>query len=1074
MFITHYSNQPEQQKDTLLFLLENTFPLDDPFAQEIILVQSPGMAQWLQMEIAQKRQIAANLAFPMPASFIWQLYADNLANVAKQNPFDKTTMTWRLMRIIPDFLENEAFAPLKGYLASAPQSQQHKLYQLSLKIADLFDQYLVYRPDWIRAWEANQESVIYQQIAQQYTNQSFPEQLQANILWQGILWRALLADTQADFTQPQLHRAALNQAFLERCASDAPMHLPERIFIFGIPALPAAYFEVLQAISKRIDVHFFFNSPSREYWGELRDKEAQEATGNQLLTAWGKLGRDFLYNLVDAEAVASAQSIETYRDYPKDSLLGQLQNQILNLVQEDFSVTSQDKSICLNSCHSPMREVEVLHDYLLRLFNENKGKPKAEQITPKDVVVMAADINQYTPYIQAVFGQNQGAAAIPFSISDNKLTESDVLVATFLNLLNMRESNFAAEDVLALLNVPALAACFEIHLQDLPQIRQWVRDAGIRFGAEHGNLNLNAWQSGLERMALGYALGETQGVWEDCLGLDSSFGLKGQLVGHLAEFFNTLAHWQQILQQSYTGEIWQQHLTQMLQDFFYQDEKTATTLFYLQDAIDAFAEDLALSHFYLPLEADVVLQVFTEKLAQNPSNQRFLAGKVNFCTLLPMRAIPFKVVCLLGMNDGDYPRLHTPNSFDLMQYHHLRGDRVRRDDDRYLFLEAILSARQHLYISYIGRSIIDNQAKEPSVLVNQLLAYLAQHGAPLEPMAQSMMPFSPENFTNKSQLPRSFAAKWLPLAKAELALEEFAVAFPEFEKVSEIELDDLVRFVENPLKFFFERRLGVYFREDEEEISDHENFTIDTLDNYQLNNALLHLPESEFSGFFVRETHKGIMPRGNFAQIYAEKITQQVCQFKEKIAAYQNQQISSEFINLKLETEVGNVRVFGQITSLFGPQKQCISWHFANGKDRYRVRPWIYYLLQLQQDPNVPTPLLFVGNLVKPITFPSLTPEQALAQLQIYVRDFCLSSKEIKAIPTEDIGAFLEMAESAEIDVGKVLAKLEKLAQGDRYSKGDLYWARLLGQSTLFKEAETLTNLLQQVQSWFAKMYSKA
>lgn len=156
MFVTYYSNQPEIQKDILVSLLEN-LPQHDPFQSDIVLVQSPGMAQWLQMEIAKKRGVAANFQFPMPSSFIWKLYADNLPNVSTQNPFEKDSTLWRLMRLIPTFLQQKEFEPLKKYLASSPVSEQQKLYQLSLKVADLFDQYLVYRPEWIAAWEENND-----------------------------------------------------------------------------------------------------------------------------------------------------------------------------------------------------------------------------------------------------------------------------------------------------------------------------------------------------------------------------------------------------------------------------------------------------------------------------------------------------------------------------------------------------------------------------------------------------------------------------------------------------------------------------------------------------------------------------------------------------------------------------------------------------------------------------------------------------------------------------------------------------------------------------------------------------
>ena len=233
MFTVYYSNQLEKQKDILAFLLEQ-LPPSDPFQSDIILVQSPGMAQWLQMELAKKNGIAANLEFPMPASFVWQLYADNLPEVSLQNPFDKDSMMWRLMRLIPTFLSQDDFAPLRRYLESAPHSEQYKRYQLCSKIADLFDQYLVYRPEWIFAWEKGEDEVIAAQIKAQQTNlnPSLLNQIQTNVTWQGTLWRALTIDVKTDIGSQATHRAALHEQFLTFLKDKhQPKKLPARVFV---------------------------------------------------------------------------------------------------------------------------------------------------------------------------------------------------------------------------------------------------------------------------------------------------------------------------------------------------------------------------------------------------------------------------------------------------------------------------------------------------------------------------------------------------------------------------------------------------------------------------------------------------------------------------------------------------------------------------------------------------------------------------------------------------------------------------------------------------------------------------
>ena len=1116
MFIVYYSNQLEKQKEILSSLFKS-LPPEDPFQQDIILVQSPGMAQWLQIELAKETGISANLKFPMPASFIWQLYAQNLPATVLENPFDKDSMTWRLMRLIPTSLEKESFSPLRNYLASSPHSEQYKLYQLSSKIADLFDQYLVYRPEWIFAWEKGEDEQITAQIQKQQPNlnNTLFEQILGNTQWQGELWRALVVDIKSDVGDAT-HRATLHNQFLALLADKkAPKKLPSRIFIFGIPALPTAYLNILQAMSSEVDIHLFFNNPCQEYWGDISDlrldylrsrkryqfnkqdenqplfsedqlsqlenaqfdvtyQKENLQVGNPLLAAWGKMGRDFLYTLVRDEEHIPTYPVNAYQEIESNSLLGQLQSQILHLENKPLNITKNDRTLTLHSCHSAMREVEVLHDYLLDLFNQDPN------LTPKDVVVMVADINQYTPYIQAVFGQKNGnAPQIPFSLSDNKLSESDVLVSSYLTLLRLKESNFSAEDVLALLDIPAMRERFNLSLADLPLVREWVADSGIRFGLQKNQdgINFNSWQAGLERMILGYAMREEHGIWQDSLGLNSSYGLKGELAGNLSHFFTALSALHETLQQAHSIEKWQEILTALLSDFFVQNEDTSDTIFYIQEKINELAEHLKSLHFTEELQADVIADVITMKLEDAPNSLKFLAGKVNFCTLLPMRSVPFKVVCLLGMNDADYPRTQTPNSFDLMQYHHQKGDRVRRDDDRYLFLEALLAARDYCYISYVGRSITDNQPKEPSVLVSQLVDYINQGQSEntLTVIEHPMTAFSPDNFKYNEKFTRSFATKWLPIAQfdATASNSEFAVTMTENpEKIEEIELDRLVSFVENPVKFFFEKQLGVYFRDEDDRIADSENFTLSGLDNYVLNNDLIYLDEQNFADYFRQAEVKGVLPRAELGKVCAENIRNNVFEFKKKIADLSEAKHASVDFNLSVNwhNENQEIRLFGYMEPLFGDDSQVIQWHFAKYKDRYCIRPWIYYLIQCITQENAVPPKLITQDQI--IELPPIERKTALAQLETYVKDYLQSQIEIQLVPTvRNVNDFIVDDESA-VDFDNISTKLQELGEDSNYgAQAAPYWSRVLAQTSRFEQTGNIEKLLKQTKDWFGLLF---
>ncbi|WP_233115280.1 exodeoxyribonuclease V subunit gamma [Aggregatibacter actinomycetemcomitans] len=1121
VFTVYHSNQLEVQKDILVELIQRQ-PLNNPLQPEIALVQSPGMAQWLQLQIAGQKGIAANFAFPMPASFIWQLYAENLLDVAQSNQFNKNAMMWRLVRLIPQYLQQDALRPLRHYLAYSAQSEQFKLYQLAGKIADLFDQYLVYRPDWIAAWENQQDDDIRRQIESQLSlnNERLLAQITQNIAWQGILWRALVravkADTGLDLVQ---HRAHLHQLLLEKLRENRPLFLPERLFIFGIPALPKAYLEIFQAISQYCDVHLFFNNPCEEYWGDIVDPKfveklalrtrtdyfnhadkpllsaeqaaqaqqhweltyAQEKlqVGNSLLASWGKLGRDFSYLLAQLEP----NDISAYVEITPHNLLSQIQHRILHLTPNGstpLNYRENDRTLTFHSCHSMMREVEVLQDYLLHLLQQEPD------LTPKDIIVMVADIDKYTPYIRAVFGQNATPqTAIPFSISDNKLSENNVIIAGFLTLLQLKESTFSAEDVLALLDVPAIRQRFNIELQDLAQIRDWVKNAGVRFGLaknDEAESNYNSWQAGLERMLLGYALREENGIWQDSLGLDNSFGLKGQLAGQLAAFLAALFDWFQTLQSRYSIEQWQQHLLALTDKFFSATAETDETLFYIKEVIQQFAEQLAEVHFNDALGVDVVADVMNNALEENPNHYRFLAGKVNFCTLLPMRSIPFRVVCLLGMNDGEYPRQQAPNSFDLMQYHRLKGDRARRDDDRYLFLEALLSAQDYLYISYIGRSIADNQEREPSVLVSQLLDYIVEN-LPAENtpagnlkwrerliQQHGMTAFSRKNFEkNDRTFMQSFAQQWLPLAnsQANQTLQDFIQPMmADAEPEEEIEFSRLVAFVKNPVKFFFEKRLGVNFSEQEESIADSENFALDNaLEKYAIHADLLEADEQQTDAFFARLKVKGVLPRGEFSAIYANQLLADVAEFKGNIADYVSQTPQSRFLQFTVLTQEGDMTLSGNISYLYGDNLQRVTWRMATVKDKDRIEAWLYHLL-LCATQEQPTESLFQGKDQR-VRFNVLPQQDAVAQLQIYVESYLAGRTQLQLIPTTNLEAYLKLiADESAVDVDKCFSLLNKIAMGDERSPGDLYWRRVLVQT----QELDLNWINRQVNAWFAPM----
>lgn len=917
MFHVYHSNQLDVLKILAAAVIEHD-PLSDPFAAETVLVQSPGMAQWLQMELAHTFGIAANIDFPLPASFIWDMFVRVLPDIPAESAFTKASMSWKLMHRLPALLTEEAFVSLRHYLHD--DSDKRKLFQLCSRVADLFDQYLVYRADWLNRWE--QGELI--------------EGLGDAQLWQSALWRDLVAYTDA-LGQPKWHRANLYARFIQTLerAEQAPPSLPKRVFICGISALPPVYLQALQALGRHIDIHLLFTNPCRDYWGDIQDyaflaklqsrqrrrldsdesrdlfsdpleaparfnAEGEQQLSNPLLASWGKLGRDNLFLLSQMD---EADDVDAFVEVEEDNLLHAMQHDLLNL--QDNAVLGlsaeelawsgnkrpldpDDRSISVQICHSAQREVEVLQDHLLAMMEADPG------LKPRDIIVMVADIDSYAPFIQAVFANAPADRYLPFSISDRRASQAHPAIFAFLSLLALPDSRFAAEDVLALLEVPALANRFSVDESGLRLLRRWVDESGVRWGLDDDSAEALAlpvtgqhtWRFGLERMLLGYAMESHHGDWQGILPYDESSGLVGELAGHLAELLMRLNHWRARLSESRPLEGWLPLCREMINDFFHGDAEAEAALLLVEEQWKQLIEYGQAARYEAAIPVTLLRDDLRARLDQQRISQRFLAGQINFCTLMPMRSIPFRVVCLLGMNDGVYPRTLPAPGFDLMQQQTRKGDRSRRDDDRYLFLEALLSAQDRLYISYIGRAIQDNTERYPSVLVTELLDYIGQsfclpgdEAKELDESAQrvqrhiqhlhSRMPFAAENFQPQSRC-HSFAREWLPAAQGKgEAQPDFVqpLPLPEMESVS---CEQFLRFWRHPVRAWFHQRLGVAFWLEETELSDNEPFALDSLERYQINAELLNaLVEGEDTQrLYALHRAAGNLPYGAFGELF--------------------------------------------------------------------------------------------------------------------------------------------------------------------------------------------------------------
>ena len=862
-----------------------------PLEQEVFLVQSNGVAEWLKMALATQTGICAATRVELPGRFMWRAYRQILgrATVPGQSALDKLPLTWRLMQILPGLLSRPEYEPLAGFLRGDDLGRR---LQLAQRLADLYDQYQVYRSDWLAAWAAGDD--ILPRSTDQATRGAQP--LPQDQRWQGALWREVLAplsDAQRAATRPQLHRR-----FLAALESDAALAAPiaRRVVLFGMTHVPMQTLEALAALSRHCQVLLAIPNPCRYHWADIiqgrellrmerrrhpsrngRDLSAvsledMHAHAHPLLAAWGRQGRDFVRQLdafddaLLAQQRFAAPRVDLFDDAPGVTLLHKVQARIRDLVplaeHPPEPVDPTDRSIVFHIAHSAHREVEILHDQLLALLARPPGDTA---LNPRDVVVMVPDIEIFAPAIRSVFGQypRSDARFIPFDIADLKQRGTNPLLVAIEWLLRLPQQRCRLTEVRDLLDVPGVAQRFGLQTQDLPRLTQWMEGAGIRWGLNSGqrsDLGLaacgdqNTWLFGLRRMLLGYASGDGSPEF----GVDAAFqsiqpyaevgGLEASIAGSLADLVDALVRWWTLASTPATPAQWADRGRQLIADFVEAtDDRERLTVASLGDALRGWLEACDLASFEVPVSLSVAREAWLSGIDEQTLSRRFKAGGVTFCTLMPMRAIPFEVVCLLGMNDGDYPRSTTRSDFDLMGLPgQMRpGDRSRRDDDRQLMLEALLSARRVLYVSWTGRSVHDNSEQPPSVLVSQLRDYLAGGWSdavlPARTTEHPLQPFSRAYFETHDehrlagQVLFTHAREWRA-AHAQADGAALIPPLPPFEPDASVPLTvpSLARFLKNPVRDFFRLRLDVVFRDFDDIAEDDEAFSLDGLEEYGL------------------------------------------------------------------------------------------------------------------------------------------------------------------------------------------------------------------------------------------------
>ncbi len=977
-FRVFMSNRMERLADALADELRA--PLSSPFDHEIIVVQSRGMEKWLALELANRAGIFANFRFPFPRGVVSALVEAAIPDVSREGPYEPGLMTWRIMKILPGFLDAPAFESLRKYLHGECASL--RLYQLSRRISSVFDQYLVFRPEMVLSWDQGKDSQ-----------------------WQAVLWRELVRDIGG-----KPHMASLGKDFIDAMTDNRPCNFPERISVFGISTLPPVYLNILYAASAKTRLNLFLMAPCREYWGDIVSRrEAAEIVsraslkgdgradlhigeGNSVLASTGAAGREFIDALME---LPSLEENEVFEEPAGESMLCRLQSDILNLEEAGEAMSGKrkvpgsDLSIQIHSCHSPMREMEVLQDILIDMFEKDPG------LMPGDVLVMTQDIETCAPFIHAVFDLPEGdPRKIPYRVADRSSADDQLALDTFMMILDLPAERFGVSRVMEIIRSPMVARKFQWDEKGLQIIEDLVRGSGIRWGLDGAGKEAmglprrreNTWEAGLDRLLLGFAMpGFNERIFKGVVPYDHIEGKDSEILGNLMYFVEKLRFLEKDFGASHTPGEWSAILTGVLEVFF--EDGGGESLRKLQEGISGLSSLEEDSGFQDPLELSVVKEHLGYLLEGEGLGRGFLDSGMTFCAMVPMRSIPRRIICLAGLNSESFPGRSSTADFDLIASSPKRCDRSRRKDDRYLFLEALLSARDTLCITYVGQDIKDNSTIPPSVLVSDLMDYLERSFAPdggggiLDQAVthHRLQAFSPAYFEGGRLF--SYSKANFDAARAlcnQSAGEAPFISSPlpyQEETLGSVGIQSFCSFFANPSKFMLKRRLGIHLEGVEAALEDEELFELTGLERYRIAQELLEkrMDRKELEYVYPIKKAAGELPDGNMGRLDYYAIAGRSQDLADSVEDLIKQE---KKMSLTLDLKVSDIILSGTVKGVYGARLIRCRNAAIGGKDRIRI--WIELLFLCCADPeNRPLAGVLAGWGKKPELIEIKAPEMA-------------------------------------------------------------------------------------------------
>lgn len=919
------------------------------FVPHHIVTQTNGMDNWLKYKLAEKLGIAANIKYLRPTNIVSQMF------YLTGGSFGRGTfsgdLAWVLFSLLDETEFKENYPVIAAYFNNNTTTGALKRLGLAQKVSDLFDQYQVYRPDMIREWNTL----------------SLPEAIKTG--WQTYLWKRakqVSGDTIHDKTEIADHilQNINKKEFCNKLKSRLPV-----AYFFGISVLSPFHMTLFREASDIIDFRFFLLLPNLS---SILSANGSATLKNDLLKSWAPLiceTSSIILNEANQKAIIE---LEEKADAPQ-SLLKKLQSDIRNDQHQnrfDPDVDLLDASVTINSCYTVTREVESLYNYLVKIIESSPSPVSVHEIS-----VLVTNVDTYAPYIKAVF--DNAPYKIPYSIEGESIESSEGIISSLISVLGITEKTFTSENIVRLLDSGYIRRQFGI--SDVGLIRDTVSEANIRFGIENDRVNdswLVSWEHGIRKIILGICMAGDD-VYNDqegdILPYDNLEGNSALELVRFLHFVKQLIHFVKERQNSRSLTEWADYLEEVTHHLIWTPGEEAN------EAYSAFLHQIKrLNATNQLMNEEISYEVFYAHFSQQFSNEETINNRqrgIVFSSLITKRSIPAKIIAMLGLNFDQFPRKDRNLSYNLMTANPLAGDRSLKKNDKHLFLEAIMAAREKLCISYIGQSSKDNKELPPSSLVDQLIDYLETACDSKEKVRDKLIVRQPlHGFSNKY----GKAPYYSYLKDTEARVDLGQVNNKNTPDFSSLDLNRFIAFFKNPFKAFYKNTAGInYDDRPSEELEENEMFDLDQLEQWKLKNELLFLKENEKPNFIRRKVMTGELPLKNMAIAKTEAIEESISPAKEMVSEIVQENRHSQSIRIALNLKYTTLT--GQIDQVFDNRMVFVC--FSKGEFKYYLEATIRYLVARASGHQVQ--LLYVSNNQEQVfKSQNIDPKEALSILE--------------------------------------------------------------------------------------------